>query len=54
MLKVKCKVVEKGEGAIAKWSAQYEKVNEGIPPPQDHLDFLTKLTKDVDAHLLKA
>ncbi|KAF7808702.1 MLP-like protein 43 [Senna tora] len=54
MLKTKLKVVEKGEGAIAKWSDKYEKVNEGIPPPQDHLDFLIKVTKDVDANLLKA
>ncbi|KAF7808703.1 MLP-like protein 43 [Senna tora] len=46
MLKTKLKVVEKGEGAIAKWTNKYEKLHEGIPPPQDHLDYLIKATKD--------
>ncbi|KAF7808700.1 MLP-like protein 43 [Senna tora] len=58
MLKVKLKVVEKvvekSEGALAKWTWKYEKLHEAIPPPQDYIHYITKLTKDVDAHLLKA
>ncbi|KAF7808691.1 MLP-like protein 34 [Senna tora] len=54
MLKTKLKVVENGEGGIVKWTDKYEKLHDGIPPPQDHLDYLIKATKDVDANLLKA
>ncbi|KAF7808708.1 MLP-like protein 43 [Senna tora] len=50
MLNGKLKVVEKGEGALVK----YEKLHEAIPPPQDYLDFVIKVFKDIDAHLLKA
>ncbi|KAF7808698.1 MLP-like protein 43 [Senna tora] len=53
MLKSQLKVVNKGEeGVIATWTMKYEKLHEAIPPPQDYLDFLIKVTKDVDAHLL--
>ncbi|KAF7808690.1 MLP-like protein 34 [Senna tora] len=54
MLKTKVKVVENGEGGIVRWTDKYEKLHEGIPPPLDHLAFLIKATKDVDANLLKA
>ncbi|KAF7808706.1 MLP-like protein 34 [Senna tora] len=54
MLKAKLKVVGKSEGAIAKWTWKFEKVHEAIPPPQDYMDYIIKLTKDVDAKLLKA
>ncbi|KAF7808714.1 MLP-like protein 43 [Senna tora] len=54
MLKGKIKVVEKGEGALVKWTYKYEKVHEAIPPPQAYLDLAIKVVKDVDAHLLKA
>ncbi|KAF7808719.1 MLP-like protein 34 [Senna tora] len=53
MLKAKLIVVDKGQGALAKWTYEYEKVHEAIPPPQGYLDFAIKVTKDVDAHLLK-
>ncbi|KAF7827663.1 MLP-like protein 43 [Senna tora] len=55
--KVTLKVNEKEDGsdngAIAKWIVEYEKVNEGIPDPKGHLEYVTNVTKDVDAHLSK-
>ncbi|KAJ1427923.1 START-like domain superfamily [Sesbania bispinosa] len=55
MLKVHLQVIEKDDGgAVAKWTYEYEKVNDDIPPPYGYLDFSTRITKDVDAHLIKA
>lgn len=53
-LKAKLQVIEKGNGALAKWTYEYEKAREDVPPPHAYLDFATKVTKDVDAHLIKA
>ncbi|KAI9082105.1 hypothetical protein K1719_035845 [Acacia pycnantha] len=33
---------------------EYEKLRPDVPPPQAYLDFITKVTKDVDAHVIKA
>ncbi|KAF7808697.1 uncharacterized protein G2W53_035440 [Senna tora] len=46
--KLEVKVVENDEDAIVKCNDKYDKVHRAIPPPQDHLDFLTKLIKDVE------
>ncbi|KAK7304540.1 hypothetical protein VNO77_42421 [Canavalia gladiata] len=55
ILKGHLEVIDKDDGsAIAKWTYEYEKVNEDIPPPYGYLDFVAKITKDVDAHLIKA
>lgn len=54
ILKAKLNVVDKGTGALAKWTYEYEKLRQDVPPPQVYLDFATKVTKDVDAHLIKA
>ncbi|XP_028767195.1 MLP-like protein 43 [Neltuma alba] len=55
-LKSKLEAVERGinNGAVAKWTYQYEQLHEDVPPPQAYLDFVIKTTKDIDAHLLKA
>ncbi|XP_054808774.1 MLP-like protein 34 [Prosopis cineraria] len=53
-LKAKLQVTDKGNGALAKWTYEYEKLREEVPPPQAYLDFATKVTKDVDAHLMNA
>ncbi|KAI9082145.1 hypothetical protein K1719_035885 [Acacia pycnantha] len=53
-LKEKFQVVDKGSGALVKWTYEYEKLRPDVPPPQAYLDFVTKVTKDVDAHLIKA
>ncbi|GMP93538.1 hypothetical protein CsSME_00043317 [Camellia sinensis var. sinensis] len=47
-------VIEKGEGALVKWTIEYEKVNENAPTPDKYLDFGVGVTKDIDAHLVKA
>ncbi|XP_057956591.1 MLP-like protein 28 [Malania oleifera] len=47
-------VIPKGEGGVVKWTLEYERRSESIPPPHRYLDFVTKLTKDLDASLLSA
>ncbi|KAK7260762.1 hypothetical protein RIF29_27059 [Crotalaria pallida] len=42
-----------GSGRVI-WTIEYEKVNENVEPPYGFLDYVTKVTKDIDAHLLKA
>ncbi|KAJ1425397.1 START-like domain superfamily [Sesbania bispinosa] len=55
ILKINLQVIDKENGgAITKWTVEYEKVNESVEPPYGYLDYLTKVTKDVDDHLLKA
>ncbi|KAJ4840591.1 hypothetical protein Tsubulata_021426 [Turnera subulata] len=39
-----------GEGTIAHWHFEYEKLHEGIPDPHSLLDFTIHLTKDIDDH----
>ncbi|KAK2407606.1 MLP protein [Trifolium repens] len=41
-----------GSGAL-KWTIDYEKNNEDIHPPNGWMEYLTTLTKDLDAHLVK-
>ncbi|KAJ1425416.1 START-like domain superfamily [Sesbania bispinosa] len=57
-LKVILQVIDndKENGGIVKWTIEYEKLKENITAPSPHsfLDFATKVTKDIDAHLLKA
>ncbi|XP_028798320.1 MLP-like protein 43 [Neltuma alba] len=53
-LKAKLQVADKGSGALAKWTYEYDKLSQEVPPPQAYLDFVTKVTKDLDAHLTKA
>ncbi|KAK7260761.1 hypothetical protein RIF29_27058 [Crotalaria pallida] len=55
VFKVIFQVAEKDDGSgTVKWTIEYEKINENIEPPYGYLDCYTKITKDVDAHLLKA
>ena len=55
ILKAKLKVSDKDNGgAVAKWIYEYEKLNQNIPTPNGYIDFVTKVTKDVDAHLITA
>ncbi|MED6156586.1 hypothetical protein PIB30_015685 [Stylosanthes scabra] len=57
-LKSTVKVSDKGSsgGGIVKWTFEYEKHKENITAasPQSYLDFVIKVTQDVDAHLSKA
>ncbi|KAK7304543.1 hypothetical protein VNO77_42424 [Canavalia gladiata] len=55
ILKAHLEVIDKDDSnAIVKWTYEYEKLNEDVPSPNGYMDFITKLTRDVDAHLLKA
>ncbi|KAE9620878.1 hypothetical protein Lal_00019864 [Lupinus albus] len=42
-----------GDGAVIKWSVDYEKINKDIAVPYGYLGYLTKITEDIDAHILK-
>lgn len=54
-LKINLQVIDKDDtDGVAKWTFDYEKLNENIAPPYHFLDYITEITKDVDAHLLKA
>ncbi|GMI75180.1 MLP-like protein 423 [Hibiscus trionum] len=47
-------VMPMGEGSLVKWTMEFEKQNENIPDPVKYADFLTALSKNVDAYLLNA
>ncbi|PNX56402.1 MLP-like protein, partial [Trifolium pratense] len=42
-------------GGIVKWTLEYEKLKDGIPgvSPESHLDVAVKVSKEIDAHLVK-
>ncbi|XP_048137406.1 MLP-like protein 34 [Rhodamnia argentea] len=47
-------VARGGGPAIAKMIIEYEKLDESMPHPVNYLDFMANVTKDIDAHLVKA
>jgi len=48
-------IIEKSDNSAAiKWTVEYEKINEDIDPPNGWMDYVGKITRDVDAHLVKA
>ncbi|KAI5420869.1 hypothetical protein KIW84_044633 [Lathyrus oleraceus] len=54
LFKVTLEVVDKGDGtAVAKWTVEYEKINEDIHPPNGWMDYLSQCTRDIDGHLIK-
>ncbi|RDY10097.1 MLP-like protein 43, partial [Mucuna pruriens] len=51
LFKLHLQAIDKEEGgAVAKWTIEYEKLNEDIGPPYHFLDFITATTKDIDVH----
>ncbi|GAU30867.1 hypothetical protein TSUD_15530 [Trifolium subterraneum] len=56
-LKTIIQVIDKehGDGGIVKWTYEYEKLKEDITgvSPELILDFAIKVTKEIDAHLIK-
>ncbi|XWS69344.1 hypothetical protein CRYUN_Cryun04dG0171200 [Craigia yunnanensis] len=42
------------QSSLVKITLEYEKLNENIPDPNRYLQFIVNLTKDVEAHVLKA
>ncbi|CAJ2657165.1 MLP-like protein 28 [Trifolium pratense] len=54
VFKLILEVIDKRDGsATVKWTIEYEKSNEDIDPPNGWMDYLNKLTRDVDAHIVK-
>lgn len=51
--KVIIKVISKSEGSLVKWIWEYEKLQEDGPTPSKYVNFVTDLTKNIDANLLK-
>ncbi|XP_024028029.1 MLP-like protein 43 [Morus notabilis] len=44
----------KGRGSIAKLSIEYEKLHEGVPPPDKYVKLMVNISKDLDVHFGKA
>lgn len=51
--KATVKITTTAEGALAKVTVDYEKLNEDVPAPDKYLDFVLNILKDVDAHIIK-
>ncbi|KAH7526831.1 hypothetical protein JRO89_XSUnG0047100 [Xanthoceras sorbifolium] len=47
-------VPKSSEGSLVRWIWEYEKLQEDGPTPSKYVDAVTKLTKNIDANLLKA
>ncbi|KAG0473432.1 hypothetical protein HPP92_014782 [Vanilla planifolia] len=46
-------VIPKGEGALVKWSVEYEKVSDKVPDPEVIQNLVVITFKELDAYLLK-
>ncbi|KAH0450225.1 hypothetical protein IEQ34_020917 [Dendrobium chrysotoxum] len=46
-------VLSKGDGAVVKWSVEYEKLNEEVPDPELIQEMAIQTFKELDAYLLK-
>ncbi|KAL9265355.1 MLP-like protein [Drosera capensis] len=47
-------IVPKGEIDVVKWTIDYEKLHESVPEPIKILEVAIHVTKDIEAHHLKA
>ncbi|KAL5061877.1 hypothetical protein RYX36_023614 [Vicia faba] len=56
VFKLTLQVTDKADDgtAVAKWTVEYEKINDDIDPPNGWMDYISKCTRDVDGHLSKA
>lgn len=52
--KASLQVIPKGGSNYAKWTIEYENINENEPAPTKYLHWLIHAGKDVDASLVKA
>ncbi|KAH8500620.1 hypothetical protein Peur_042456 [Populus x canadensis] len=52
--KITLKTVSMAEGGVVKILLDYEKLKPDDPPPNKYLDFVIKVVKDIDEHLVKA
>ncbi|GMN66593.1 hypothetical protein TIFTF001_035657 [Ficus carica] len=44
----------KGKGSLVKLSIEYEKLHEGVSPPDIYVKLMVNISKDLDVHLNKA
>ena len=51
--KAKLVVEGKGEGSLVKWSCEFEKANDEVPPPDLLKDFAISNFRELDDYLLK-
>ncbi|KAG8633550.1 MLP-like protein 328 [Manihot esculenta] len=42
-----------GEGSLTKLTLEYEKLNEDVPVPNNYLDLIISMTKDIDEEITK-
>ncbi|OVA04088.1 Bet v I domain [Macleaya cordata] len=42
-----------GHGSVVKWTVEYEKANEDAPVPTAYIEFVKRVTRDLNAHLHK-
>ncbi|KVH97649.1 kirola-like [Cynara cardunculus var. scolymus] len=49
-LKVIFHVEPKGDGQLAIWTLEFEKMNTNMPYPTSYMDFLLNVTTDLDSH----
>ncbi|QHN97476.1 hypothetical protein HN51_045231 [Arachis hypogaea] len=55
VLKVIAQEIDNNNGSVsAKWTLEYEKINDNVEAPYGYLELYDKNTKEMDAHLLKA
>ncbi|GAB2226668.1 hypothetical protein Droror1_Dr00022487 [Drosera rotundifolia] len=52
--KVTIDIVPKGDTDVVKWTIDYEKLQESVPEPIKILELTINITKDIEAHHLKA
>ncbi|KAG8637497.1 MLP-like protein 328 [Manihot esculenta] len=43
----------KGQGSLSKVIIEYEKLNENVPPPNNYLDLVVTITKEIDEGISK-
>ncbi|KAK6252279.1 hypothetical protein QUC31_013999 [Theobroma cacao] len=53
VIKIQVTPKSQGEGSIARWTMEYEKLHEGIAHPETLLELAVQVSKDVDAHLIQ-
>ncbi|KAL1346399.1 hypothetical protein HN51_020069 [Arachis hypogaea] len=53
--KIIFQVIENNNGSgSAKWTVEYEKVNDDVEAPYGYMEYFDKCRKEMDAHLLQA
>ncbi|KAM4119707.1 hypothetical protein ACJW30_03G079900 [Castanea mollissima] len=53
-IKITVQATPKGEGSLVHWTLEYEKLHENIGEPNTLLQLALDLSKDLDAHLVRA